>query len=99
MERKIDEFAALYGGLAALAPDEAELVRQAALLTTRRVSDADTQVRVANALRGIFETLSDRHRKPRTSPLVADGVEPDDLVDAALRQLQLQGPLMRTTAE
>ena len=30
----------------------------------RRVADADQQVRIANALRAIFQLLSDRRRKP-----------------------------------
>jgi hypothetical protein len=87
LQGKIDAFAAPYGGVAALAPDEVELVRQAALLATRRVSDAEQQVRVANALRSIFELLSDRHRgKNPSENLVAENT--DDVVAKALRQLQ-----------
>ena len=87
LQHKIAEFAAPYGGVAALGPDELELVRQAALLTIRRVSDAEQQVRVANALRSIFELLAERHRKPRPIPSVAEGTE-SDVIAAALRQLR-----------
>ena len=39
LQRKAAEFAAPYGGIDALAPDEVELVRQAALLATSRGGD------------------------------------------------------------
>ena len=84
LERKIAELAVPYG---ALAPDETELIRQAALLTMRKVHDADQQVRVANALRSIFELLAERRSKPRPIPL-ADDIDDDDVVAAALRQLR-----------
>ena len=84
LERKIAELAVPYG---ALAPDETELIRQAALLTMRKVHDADQQVRVANALRSIFELLAERRSKPRPLPLV-DDINDDDVIAAALRQLK-----------
>ena len=88
LQGKIDAFAAPYGGVVALAPDELELVRQAALLATRRVSDAEQQVRVANALRSIFELLSSRHRgKSSSEYLTADSVG-SDVGAAALRQIK-----------
>ena len=87
LQRKIDAFAAPYGGIAALAPDEVELVRQAALLATRRVNDVEQQVRVANALRSIFELLSDRRRgKSPSENSAAESV--DDIVAKARRQLE-----------
>jgi hypothetical protein len=89
LQRLIAEFSAPYGGVTALAPDEIELLRQAALLATRRVNDVEQQVRVANALRSIFEMLAGRHRGTRPLSLsVADSVKPDNLVAAALQQLR-----------
>jgi hypothetical protein len=84
LQHRITELAVSFGGIAALAPDELELLRQAALLSTRRVADAEQAVRIANALRAIFEFLADRHHgKPRNLPNVAE----EDIVGQALQRL------------
>ena len=86
LQRKITEFAAPYGGVVALAPDEIELLRQAALLSTRRVGDTEQQVRVANALRSIFQLLADRHGRAPNLPSPITPAEEGDIVAEALKQ-------------
>jgi hypothetical protein len=93
-QRKIAEFAAPYGGVDALAPDELELLRQAAMLSTRRVGDTEQAVRVANALRSIFELLAARHRgKGPVLPVMP--ADEADKAATALYHLLSKKPLVR----
>jgi hypothetical protein len=87
LEQKVAEYAAPYGGVAALAPDEIELLRQAAILSRCRIGDTEQRVRVANALRSIFELLANRHRKGPGLPAASQSTNDEPLVADVLKHV------------
>src|SRR6266699_4553064 len=63
LDRKVEEIAREFGGMAALSPIESALAHQAAELLLLRPSDVDQRVRAANAVTRILATLSKRRGK------------------------------------